>query len=196
MFPTLLMTALIGAPAQASDHAEAPLAQANIGADLSDLYAWHEGGTLNVILTIGWHEVDGPYIPFDEHAIFGVHIDNDGDNVADHDVWVRFAADPVIGRGMQITGLPGSSGPIVGAIETDLDAGDGRRVKAMLADDPFFMDLEGFIETVSTGTLSFDGTRDTLAGSRVDGIVMQMDLAAATGGSSNIQLWATSGRKE
>lgn len=191
-----LLATLIAGPAVASDHAEAPLAAANVGADLSDLYVWHSGDTLNAILTLGWHEVGGIYIPFDDKAIFGIHIDNDGDHQPDHDIWIRFAADPAIGRAVQIEGLPGGEPVFSGPIETELDGGNGTRAMAMLADDPFFMDLEGFVETVSTGTLSFDGTRDSLAGSRVDAVVLQMDLTAATAGNTTIDVWATSGRKE
>lgn len=194
MLTTLLLASLLGT-ADASDHAEAPAAAQAIGADLSDLYAWHEGDKLWVILTFGWHIPDGPYLPFDPDALFGIHFDHDGDGVADHDTWIRFGTNAQGFVGVKVEGLPGGNAEVIGGIEEDLDGGNGLRVKAMLADDPFFMDLEGFKTTLQTGDLSIDATRDSLAGTRVDAIVLEMDLAAASGGQQNFQLWATSARK-
>ena len=64
-----------------------------------------------------------------------------------------------------------------------------------LRDDPFFFDLAGYIDTLNTGSVSFDSTRDSLAGTNVTAIVVAMDIDAASGGNNNIQLWASTGRK-
>lgn len=194
MTPLLLLGWLAG-PALASDHAEAPLAAQTMGADLSDLYVWHTADRLWVVLTFGWHLPDGEYVPFDDQALLGIHLDRNADQTSDHDVWIRFGRDAEGHAGVQVQGLPGGDPVVSGAVESTLDAGNGLRVKAMLADDPFFMDLEGFQTTLQTGALSFDATRDTLATTRVDAVVLEMDLAAASAGATALQLWATSGRK-
>ncbi|MCA9729372.1 MAG: DUF4331 family protein, partial [Candidatus Eisenbacteria bacterium] len=62
-------------------------------------------------------------------------------------------------------------------------------------DDPFFFDLAGYQMTLQTGDLSFDSTRDSFAGLNVTAIVVEMDLSAALGSGSKINLWATTGRK-
>ncbi|TNE92354.1 MAG: DUF4331 domain-containing protein [Deltaproteobacteria bacterium] len=194
MLTSMLLAALL-APAEAADHAEAPRTAVDPAADLSDLYAWRTDDTLVVILTFGWHIPGDGYIPFNEAVLLGVHIDNDGDNLPDHDVYARFGRNGAGEVGVQFWGMPGVEGTLEGPIETALDAGEGRRAMAMLADDPFFMDLTGFVDTMNTGTLAIDSTRDSLAGTNVDAIVLELDLAEASGGSDNFQIWATSGRK-
>jgi hypothetical protein len=89
---------------------------------------------------------------------------------------------------------PGASGPVIGPVEKKIDGGLNARVYAGLRDDPFFFDLEGFRNTLATGTLSFDGSRDTFAGSNCTAIVLEMDLAAAQAGGATLQLWATTAR--
>jgi len=69
------------------------------------------------------------------------------------------------------------------------------RVFAGLRDDPFFFDLEGFEQTLQTGAVSFQDTRDSVAGLNCTAIVLEFDRAAALGGSQTLNLWTTTGRK-
>jgi hypothetical protein len=83
---------------------------------------------------------------------------------------------------------------VEGPVDTVIDAGNGLRVFAGPREDPFFFDLDGFQATLMSGTLMFDNTNDTFAGTNVTAIIVEMDAAAAADGATDIQVWATSGR--
>jgi hypothetical protein len=146
---------------QAADHAEAPESGSDPAADLADLYAWHtDDSTLVTVLTFAGLSVSGDPALYDADVLYGIHIDNDGDAIADHDVWVRFGQDSLGGWGLQVVGMPGTGAPVFGPVEHVI-AAPGGRIFAGLRDDPFFFDLAGFNTTVSTGDLTFDSTADT-----------------------------------
>lgn len=190
------LTATVPVPgAIAADHNEAPGATADPAADITDFYSWHSGDKLVAVIDFAGvnASMNGPL--YDNDVAYGVHIDNDGDYVADHDVWVRFGQNGAGEWGMKVENLPGSSGTISGAVGTNLDAGGGRFVFAGWREDPFFFDLEGFTNTLQTGTLSFDSTRDSFAGLNVTAIVLEMSLSAAMESGSNLNIWATTARK-
>jgi len=197
LLTALLALVAIGIYALAADHSEAPGTQADQAADIADIYAWHEGNKLNTILTFAGlaAPVAGQSAMYDTDTIYTVHIDNDLDNASDIDVNVRFGKNSKGEWGVKVENLPGVSEAVVGAVETVLDAGNGMSVFAGLRDDPFFFDLEGFQATLMTGTLSFDGTRDSVAGLNSSAIVLEMDLAAARAGNDKLNVWATTGRK-
>ncbi|MEE2828949.1 MAG: DUF4331 family protein [Myxococcota bacterium] len=185
---------LTGLNAQAADHAEAPASAADPAADIADLYAWHtDSGTLVTSLTFAGLGAPGDAAVYDEDVLYGIHIDNDGDNESDIDIWARFGQDSQGNWGVQVSGLPGAGAPVSSAVETVTSVAGGS-LFAGLRDDPFFFDLAGFNETVSTGDVSFDSTRDSLAGTNVTAIVLEMDLGAVVVDGNNLRLWATSGR--
>lgn len=176
----------------AADHLDAPKTTANQVADITDIYAWHtDDDKIVVILDFAGLGEAGAPPKFDSKVVYGVHIDNDGDNVADLDTWVRFGQDGMGNWGMQVTDLPGGNSPVEGPINNGLDAGLGLRVWAGLADDPFFFDLEGFKETTMTGTLAFMSGRDTFAKTNVVSIVLQMSADAVLGGGTTFQVWGS-----
>ena len=70
-----------------------------------------------------------------------------------------------------------------------------RSVYAGSREDPFFFDLDGFLATKMTETVSFDSANDSFAGLNVTAIVIEMDSAAAAGGGTTLQAWVTTGRK-
>ena len=180
--------------AMAADHAEAPVAAADPATDLADLYAWHtDDDTLVAAITFGGLGAPGDEATYDADALYGIHIDNDGDNIADIVIWARFGQDDQGNWGVQVTNLPGTSAPIVGAVE-QVTAVPGGLIYAGLRDDPFFFDLQGFNDTATTGVLSFDNSRDSLAGTNVTSLVLEMDLASALEGSDGLQIWATTSR--
>ena len=181
----------------AADHSEAPGTIADIPADIADIYAWHNGDKLVVILTYGGLQgtTADQLAIYDDDVLYTVNIDQNGDNVADVQVHTRFGQNNAGDWGVQVENLPGTSEAVVGAVGTTIDAGNGLMVYAGLRDDPFFFDLEGFNATLATGTLAFDNTRDSVAGLNVSAIVLEMDLAEASNGNANIALWATTSRK-
>ncbi len=177
----------------AADHAEAPTSGADAAADIADLYAWHDDGTLTTILTVAGLGLPGEDAVYDADVAYGIHIDNDGDDEADIDIVVKFGEDSQGNWGVKVWNLPGTGAPVVGAVEQVVPAAGGK-VWVGLRDDPFFFDLEGYTDTLSTGALSFDSTRDSLAGTNVTAIALEMDLGAALDGSETLQVWATTGR--
>jgi hypothetical protein len=185
---------------EAADHAEAPTAIGDPGADIADFYAWHDSvaGRLVTVVTFDALQMPGGTVgSYDDMLLYGVHIDRDGDNLGDIEILTRFGQNAKGEWGVQVENLPGTSGPIVGRVESVINAGGGAKVFAGLRDDPFFFDLEGYLDTLSTSTLSFDNTRDSLAGTNVTALVLEMDLAEVTdsGLYPNLQLWATSWRR-
>ncbi|HRI08431.1 MAG TPA: DUF4331 family protein [Nannocystaceae bacterium] len=189
------LTSLMVGIVTAADHVDAPATTADAAADITDVYAWHtDQGTLVAVIDFaGLLEVGQPAV-YDGKVVYGLHVDNDGDNVADQDVWVRFGENGAGEWGVQVSGLPGNATPVVGPVEQVIDAGLGQKVFAGLRDDPFFFDLQGYKETLMTGTLSFDSTRDSFAKLNVSAIVLEISLDGIAGGSQELQVWATTRR--
>lgn len=190
----------------AADHAEAPGTMIDSPGDIADLYVWNTpADTIVAVLTFaGFNEPGNPPV-YDADVLYGIHIDNNGDNTADIDIWARFGQNQEGDWGLQVVNLPGADATVdaaicgdapghCGPVSTVIDTGAGTRIYAGGHDDPFFFDREGFIETLDTGDLSFDPTRDTFAELNVTAIVVEMDAVAAAGGADDIQVWATTAR--
>ena len=93
---------------------------------------------------------------------------------------------------MEFRNLPGA--PVIqGPVETDLQQA-GYIVRAGLFDDPFFFDLQGFRDTRSTGTLSFNSGRDFFRGQNDTAIVVQMPRSRIESGGNPLDIWADTGR--
>ena len=183
--------------ATAADHTDPParFAAAGDAADIGDLYAWHADDTLSLVLTFAGPigPIAEPVGTYDADVLYGIHIDTDGDNVADSDIYVRFGQNEAGEWGIQAEGVPGEDTPVAGAVESMLD-GTGATVWAGVAEDPFFFDLQGFGDTLQTGTLMFDSTRDAFAGANITSIVIDVPLTDALGGGSALPIWATTSR--
>lgn len=185
---------LLATLSQAADRVDVPARGENTAASLTDLYAWRDGPKLVVAFGFaGLGEAGLPAV-YDSAVLYTVHVDNDADNVADHEVHVRFGQNARGEWGVQVENLPGSPETVVGPVDTTIEAALGLRVFAGLRDDPFFFDLLGFNDTVETGTLSFDDTRDSFAGYNVTAVVLEMSIDAVASGSDDLALWVTSGR--
>ncbi len=193
---TLLITSIFATSGNAADHMEAPGALADPAADIADLYTWGTGnGTIVAALTFDGLAAPGEAASWDSDVLYGIHIDSDGDNLADQDIWVRFGQNGAGEWGMQVVGLPGASGDVVGPVETNLEVPEATDLKVFAGrrDDPFFFDLAGYSDTLMTGTLSFTAT-DAFAGFNATAIVVEMDASAALAGGTTGQLWATTSR--
>lgn len=179
----------------AADHADAPASTDDPAADLTDVYAWHTDD--RVVVAVGFSGLAEAGIPanYDRDVLYTINVDNNADDIADHEVYVRFGQNEGGDWGVQVENLPGATGTIAGPVETELDAGLGLRVFAGLRDDAFFFDLDGFKMTAMSGDLSFDNTRDTFAGTNITLMVVEMSRDAVAGGSDNLQIWATTARK-
>ncbi len=89
--PLLLLAALLLVTLQtsASSHREAPLISKDPFADNTDTYVWIPAGqTRNIVLAASWIPFEGPeggpnYFEWDDRVLYDIHVDNDGDAVAD-----------------------------------------------------------------------------------------------------------------
>lgn len=190
MIPLTLLA--LAAPAQAADHGEAPNTEEDPSADLADLYAWHSGDTLTAIFTFNALAEPGDDANFDKRVLYAVHLDTDGDAISDHDILVRFGQAIDASWGVQVEDLPGASGTITGAVETELSDGTAR-VWTGLREDPFFFDREGFLDTLATGSVAFTAT-DFYEGLNITAVALELDLTAL-GSPASVDVWATSARK-
>ncbi len=175
----------------AADHQEAPNASAQLLADIGDYYAWVDAGQLNLIVTFNTFLAPGTEASYDSNLLYGFHFDTSetADGVSDVDMYVRFAQDVEGNWGLQVSDTDDVA-VLSGAVETVLTEG-AVSAWAGLADDPFFFDQEGFIETTTTGTLSFDSTRDSVAGANIQAIALQMPVANIAADGSAFQTWST-----
>ncbi|MEM9491956.1 MAG: DUF4331 family protein, partial [Myxococcota bacterium] len=172
------------------------LGVSDLALDLGDFYAWHTAdGNVVLIMTMGHDQMPtaGQTGLYDPDALYGFHIDTDDDQLADHDIWIRFGQNGAGDWGVQARGVPGATEDLVGSVELDISAGNGVRLFAGLRDDPFFTDVEGFFATASSGDLMFDSTRDNRAGTNCTAIVLQFPVAAL-GGANRFDTWVTSSR--
>lgn len=186
---------VLSSASHAADHADAPATKDDHAADITDLYAWHDASKINVILGFAGLSEAGVPAEYDAGVLYQIHIDNTGDLVSDYDVLVRFGQSSTGEWGVKVEDLPGIADPIIGPVETVIEAGIGLRVYAGLRDDPFFFDLDGFKETLAEGTLSFDNTRDSFAGTNVTAIALEMSRDALTSDKGVLSIWASTGRK-
>jgi hypothetical protein len=193
------LTALWAFPttALAADHVEAPGAIADPAVDIADFYAWSRkevNDTIVVAITFAGAGSSEAGPVFDSDVIYGVHIDNDADGVADHECFVRFGQDKDSGEwGVQVTGLPGGEAIASGPVDEAFDAGDGLQVFAGQREDPFFFDLQGYLDTLSSGDISFT-TADFFAGLHVTAVVLELRASTVAESSEDIQIWTTTGR--
>ncbi len=191
--------------ADAADHNDPPArvtgSSADRAADIADLFAWHtpEGKTVLVLTYAGPNDpVEGQTATYDPDVLYGIHIDNDGDQNADHDIWVRFGQSESGNWGVQLEGIPGAdpatqAGPV--EIENRIMGVTNGFFWAGLREDPFFFDLEGFQDTVTTGDLAFDHERDFFAGKNLSAIVIELETADIGAGTDNtFDVWATTSR--
>jgi hypothetical protein len=179
----------------AADHHEADTTSADdAAANLGDLYAFHDGGRVTLILTFDGYKLKSETPSYDPDVLYGFHIDTNGDNVPDHEIWARFGQNTAGEWGVQVQGIPGSADPVVGPVDEVVnDEATDAQVFGGFRDDPFFFDLEGYTDTLMTGTLAFDATRDFVAFKNTGAIAVEFDQASL--GSESIAVWATTGRR-
>lgn len=162
-------------------------------ADITDVYAWHTDTSLIIAMNFAGPQATNLPGAYDRDVLYTINISNDSNpTTAEFPIEIRFGQDGT-STGVQIKGVPGTTGPIVGPVETDLQK-DGVLAHAGLLDDPFFFDLQGFRATKSTGKLSFDNTRNFFAGQNLTSVVLQIPRAAVENGTNPIRIWATSAR--
>lgn len=184
----------------ASDHDESPLVKEDAAQDITDLYVFDSGdGTTTIIVCwAGFNDSrpqpddDGLY---DEDALYTIWVDNNEDNEADIAIRWRFGRNDKGLVGVRWEDVPGSLENVAGPVEDVFDVGKGARVWAGHADDPFFFDAQGYLETLDTGTVMLMNNRDFLAGLNVTAAAIEIDTSLLQEGGAPMQFWATAARK-
>ena len=164
-------------------------------ADIADLYAWHTDNRVNMILTFAGPQATSQPAVYDRDVLYTINVSNAGSRV-DTEIPIRIRFGTGSGSndyGVQISGIPGTNGPIQGSVETVLRDG-GVIAQAGLFDDPFFFDLQGFMDTAASGSLMFDSTRDFFAGQNLTAMVLSIPRDRIENGDNPIDVWATTAR--
>ncbi len=185
----------------ASDHDEAPLVKEDAAQDITDLYVFEsgEGTTTIIVCWAGFNdsrEQPDAEALYDENALYTIWVDNNGDNDADRAIYWRYGRNAAGDVGVQWEGVPGAPDYVSGPVETVFEAGDGARVWSGHADDPFFFDAQGYLDTLATGTVSFMSTGDFLAGFNVTAAAIEINTALLQDGDEPMQFWVTAARKK
>jgi hypothetical protein len=191
------------APLAAADHFDPPsrtdataTATPDIGADIADIYLYHTATSL--IVSIGFagpQNANNPAV-YDRDVDFNIFLSNAGSTAdAEYTINLRFGQDPAVpnSNGIRITGIPGTTGPIVAPVETIVST-QGVRVFAGLIDDPFNFDATGFRLTRETGTLMIDKNRNRFFGLNTTAVVIEIPLTSIRNGNNPISAWCTSAR--
>lgn len=202
----------IAAPAMAADHVDAPALKGAAGdhaADITDVFMFRANGKLVGAIDISGEEEPFPRVDFlpgsyDPKVILQYHIDTNCDGVPDIDVNVRFGTDAAGNIGVQLENLPGAGATLVaGPINTVNTTPSGLKFYAGYRDDPFFFDFDGFTALQAslgdptkppTGMIPFSSARDAFGHRNLTAVVFEMDLAAASKGSTKICAWSSTGR--
>jgi len=163
-------------------------------ADIADIYAWHTNDALIVALTFAGPQATNQPAVYDRDVLYTINISNAAPRTTpDIPIQVRFGEGSGANQfGVQVTGLPGGR-EVSGSVEQNLMV-DGIMVRAGLFDDPFFFDLQGFMDTVNTGDLAFDNSRDFFAGQNLTAVVIEIPRDQIENGMNPIDIWSTTSR--
>jgi hypothetical protein len=199
--------------AGAADHLDAPGLTppgGDVRLDLTDIYAFRTaGGRAALVLNVNGFSKAGeqatfatgvPSVAATRRVSYNFRIDNNGDARQDVVLAVTFGKPNKQGiQKLQIrrngklilNGKTSALGRVV------VNKGKGVRAFAGMRDDPFFFDLQGFLNILSSEPgKSFLGCTsprpDAFAGSNVSSIVVELNRSLLTRrGSSKIGVWAT-----
>lgn len=208
--------------AGAADHLDAPGLTppgGDLRTDITDVYAYRNGANTVLVMNVNGLTAAGkqatfarsiPAVAETKAVAYYLRVDNNGDAVSDVNLRVEFGKPrgsnnvqrfTVSRNGKQL--LTGSTSPFG---QAKVYTGSGVKAFAGMRDDPFFFDLNGFINILaaidsdpSNNAQSFIGCtgsrKDTFAGSNVSSIVLEVPSSTLTSGaSSNIGVWATTTR--
>ncbi len=163
-------------------------------ADIADIYAYHDDTRFTLILTFAGPAPTNQPATYDPDVLYTINISNAGSRTSTEiPINIRFGPGADAGEfGVQVTGVPGA-GTIVGSVQNTIQQNDVM-VHAGLFDDPFFFDLQGFMESKDTGMLRFMESRDFFAGQNITAVVISMPRARVANGDNPIDVWAETRR--
>ena len=199
--------------ADAADHLDAPGLTppgGDVRLDLTDIYAFRAaGGRTALVLNVNGFSKAGqqatfatgvPSVAATKRVSYNFRVDNNGDAKQDVVLSVTFGNPNKQGvQKLQVRRngkliLNGKTSPFGKVVA---NRGRGVRAFAGMRDDPFFFDLDGFLNILSSqpgkSFLGCTSSRpDKFAGSNVSSIVLELNRSLLTRrGSSKIGVWAT-----
>jgi hypothetical protein len=172
-------------------------------ADIADLFAFYDTNN-NVVLSDTIHTFDATINSplsdtYDRDVLYKINVSTD-DTPATPEVSIRFRFAPGTngtGFGVRFENIPGTTQPLVCKVEDttcQVTTPNGVvRAYAGLRNDPFFFDLQGFRDTISTGNFRFTRT-DFFLGKNILTVVLQVPRAALNTNTNRIGVWTTSAR--
>ncbi len=207
--------------ASAADHLDAPGLTppgGNTQLDLTDIYAWRaKNGNTVLALNVNGVSKAGdkpvfatgvPSVGLTKGVAYTLRVDNNGDAVADVNLQITFGkadADGVqnltVLRNGKVLVVGKSTAP--GKKIVTINRAGSVKAFAGLREDPFFFDLDGFINILAaldTDTTNDDTSivgcksprKDFFAGLNVSSIVLELPASLLQGkNGSNIGVWAT-----
>jgi hypothetical protein len=203
-------------PAVGADHLDAPNLTPPGGdtrTDLTDIYAFRaKNGKAVLVLDVNGLTKAGtkatfassvPAVRSTQRVVYRLRVDNNGDARPDVTLAVRFGRPNSAGvQGMTVTrnGKTLLHGRTSAFGEAHVNSAGSVSAFAGMRDDPFFFDLSGFLNILSTKPgESFLGCKsprtDTFAGTNVSSIVLELPASMLTRpGSTAIGVWATTHR--
>jgi hypothetical protein len=210
--------AVSGGPsgAGAADHLDAPGLTppgGDVRLDLTDIYAFRTGsGRTALVLNVNGFTGPGkqatfatgvPSVASTRRVSYNLRVDNDGDAV--EDVVLKATFGKPNNKGVQTLRIRRNGRNLVAGRTSRygtvrVNHGNGVRAFAGMRDDPFFFDLDGFLEILSQEQgKSFLGCTsprtDKFAGTNVSSIVIELRRSLLTGGGDgNIGVWATTNK--
>lgn len=208
---TLFLTGLLATPlVLAADHVESPAATADRPADLADIFFFDPpdtDGRLVAIITYGGDSSvadqndDDFYCDRDVLYSFLIDRDDNGDGLetlaADVRIEVRMAEQSDGSCRVRIDNVPGAGGAITGTVSEGnrlFQSASGLNAFVGPVDDPFFFDARGLGDTLSSGDVAFDSSRDAFAGRNLSAIAFEIDTASLSSTQTVFRVWATTGR--
>ena len=197
IFAVLLLVP--GAANRAADHLDAPTRTdpsldptPDVPADIADVFAWHSGNTVKVVVTFGGPSAVTQPASYDRDVLYKINISTDAPtDTADAVIRARFGRGQGPNEwGVRIEGVPGVTGAIEGPVETNL-VKDGVTARAGLFDEPFFFDLQGFRETRALSAIRFVNTRNFFDGTNDTAIVLEIPRDRFANATTPLGFWAT-----
>ncbi len=213
---TLILSAAVirsDGPVAAADHFDPPTrtdlavnANADVAADLADLYVFEVGRTattpslpLAIGIGLGFAGPRPTNITstYDRDVLYTIFVSNDADKLTpEFKIQFRLGQDTSkpFAYGIRIEGLPGTTTPLIGPAETRLTTANGIQAIIGLYDDPFNFDAMGLAETRTTGRLSIRNDRNRFTGLNTMALMMQIPAGLIVNGTNPIAAWGTSQR--
>ena len=195
----------------AADHIDAPAVTGN-AADITDFYSFQGNDANNLVFAVNTQGLLSPnatsVATFNENTMIEINIDNTGDNVEDLVIQAIKRDDKMYFFGPYAPSMTGKSSMIdtkyaSGEVEISsygasamTSTSGGMKFFAGPRDDPFFFDL-GQFQAILGGTetgFKNPGT-DTFAGTNVLSVVVEVPKSML-GGSSTLNVWAETKKKQ